>query len=84
MEAKKKRLFPKDLMSEDVNKLRNKITERGFGEKVGRLVFQVADKFTGGGLKGFIQSFIPRSAGLKLMNALDLEKALQKNLKDIC
>mgnify|MGYP007071570551 CR=1 FL=1 len=72
-----------DDMSTKVNTLQQKVTERGFGEKVGRLVFQVADKFTGGGLKGFVQSFIPRSAGLKTMNALDLEKALRGNLKQI-
>ncbi len=72
-----------DDMSTKVNTLQQKITERGFGEKIGRLVFQVADKFTGGGLKGFVQSFIPRSGGLKTMNALDLEKALRTNLKQI-
>jgi hypothetical protein len=66
-----------------VNTLKQKVTERGFGEKVGRIIFQVADKFTGGGLKGFIQSFVPRGEGLKIMNALDLEKALSKNLKAI-
>jgi hypothetical protein len=70
-------------VAEEVNKLKQKTTERGFGEKVGRLVFQIADKITGGGLKGFIQSFIPRSQGLKIMNALDLEKGLQKNLKKL-
>lgn len=68
-------------VAEQVNKLQQRVTERGFGEKIGRLMFQVADKLTGGGLKGFVQSFIPRSAGLKVMNALDLEAALQKNLR---
>lgn len=63
--------------------LKQKITQRGFGEKAGRLVFQVVDKLTGGGLKGFIQSFVPRGEGLKIMNALDLEKALSKNLKKL-
>lgn len=64
-----------------VNDLKQKINKRGFGENVGRLLFQVVDKFTGGGLKGFVQSFVPRGEGLKIMNALDLEKALGKNLK---
>jgi hypothetical protein len=68
---------------EKVNQLKQKVTERGLGEKIGRLVFQVTDKFTGGGLKGFIQSFVPRGEGLKVMNALDLEKNLSKNLKII-
>jgi hypothetical protein len=70
-------------VAEGVNKLKQRITERGLGERVGRLLFQVADKFTGGGLKGFVQSFVPRGEGLKIMNALDLEKMLQKNLKQI-
>lgn len=68
---------------ENVNKLKQRVTQRGWGEKAGRLVFQIADKFTGGGLKGFIQSFVPRGEGLKVMNALDLEKALQKNLQKL-
>jgi hypothetical protein len=70
-------------MEESVQKLEQRITKRGLGEKVGRVMFQVADKLTGGGLKGFIQSFVPRGEGLKLMNALDLEKNLEKNLKKI-
>lgn len=70
-----------DNVSKKVTQLQQKINERGFGEKVGRLVFQVADKFTGGGLKGFVQSFVPRGEGLKIMNALDLERSLNKNLK---
>lgn len=67
----------------NVNKLQQKITERKFGEKVGRLVFQVANTLTGGGLKGFVQSFVPRGEGLKIMNALDLERALGKNLQQL-
>jgi len=76
----------KDLVGkveEGVNKLKQRVTERGWGEKLGRLVFQVADKITGGGLKGFVQSFVPRGEGLKIMNALDLEKGLQKNLESL-
>lgn len=71
------------VMSEKVNQLQQKVQQRGMGEKVGRLIFQIVDKFTGGGLKGFVQSFVPRGEGLKIMNALDLENALSKNLKII-
>jgi hypothetical protein len=70
-----------DKVSENVNKLKQRVTERGLGEKIGRLVFQGIDIVSGGTLKGFVQSFIPRSAGLKIMNALDLEKNLQNNLQ---
>lgn len=68
-------------VGEQVNKLKQKVNPRGLGEKAGRLLFQVTDKLTGGGLKGYIQSFLPRGDGLKTMNALDLEKGLGKNLK---
>ena len=64
-----------------VLKLKQKVSDRTLGEKAGRLVFQVVDKLSGGTVRGFVQSFIPRSGGLKVMNALDLEKNLQKNLK---
>ena len=66
-----------------VQKLKQRVTERGLGEQAGRILFQVIDKFTGGGIKGFVQSFIPRSGGLKIMNALDLERNLGKNLKKL-
>jgi hypothetical protein len=70
-------------VDEKVNQLKQRVNERGFGEKVGRLVFQIANKFTGGGLQGFVQSFVPRGQGLKVMNALDLEKALSGNLNAV-
>ena len=70
-----------DNVSEKVNTLKQKVKERGLGEKIGRMVFKGIDIVSGGALKGFIQSFIPRSAGLKIMNALDLEKDLSKNLQ---
>lgn len=68
-------------VNEGVNKLKQKVNPRTFGEKAGRLLFQATDKLTGGGLKGYIQSFLPRGDGLKVMNALDLEKGLKGNLK---
>jgi hypothetical protein len=70
-------------VSNAVNKLKQRVQKRGLGEKAGRLVFQVVDTFSGGALKGFVQSFIPRGQGLKVMNALDLEKYLQKNLNKL-
>jgi len=70
-------------MEENVNKLRQRVTERGWGEKTGRLVFQALDIISGGTLKGFVQAFVPRSAGLKILNALDLERSLQTNLEKL-
>lgn len=72
-----------DNMVENVNKLRQKVVERGFGERVGRLVFQIADKTSLGSLGGIVRAAIPRGEGLKTMNALDLEKRLGKNLSTI-
>lgn len=68
-------------VAEKATALRQKVQERGWGEKAGRLAFQVIDKLTGGGFKGFVQSFVPRGDGLKVLNAIDLENSLNKNLK---
>jgi len=68
-------------MVEKVNDLQKKIMTRGFGERVGRLISQVLDISSGGILKGSAQYFLPRGEGIKLLNALDLEKQLSKNLK---
>lgn len=68
-------------VNESVNKLKQRVNPRTLGEKAGRLLFKITDKLTGGGLKGYIQSFVPSGEGLKVMNALDLEKGLGKNLK---
>lgn len=70
-------------VAKKVTQLQQRVTQRGLGERAGRLVFQIIDKVTGGGMKGFIQSFVPRGEGLKIMNALDLEKNLNKNLNKL-
>lgn len=78
----KTRDLTKDMVDE-VNKLQQKVQERSLGEKAGRLVFEVANLFTIGGLKGFVGAAIPRGRGLKTLNALDLESILSKNLKQL-
>lgn len=65
---------------EAVNKISQRVTDRGLGEKIGRVLFRGIDIASGGTLKGFVQSFIPRSGGLKIMNALDLERNLNSSL----
>lgn len=71
-------------VSEKVNDLQQRVVDRGWGEKVGRVVAQVVDKITGGGVSGFLRSYlVPRGGGLKTLNALDLERGLQKNLKQL-
>lgn len=68
---------------EAVNKLQQKIQERGFLEKVGYNVAKYTDILTGGGLRGVVGGLLPRGVGNKIMNAIDLEKALQRNLEII-
>jgi len=68
---------------EAVNKLQQKILERGLLEKVGHAVSKYADVLTGGSLRGFVGGLLPRGAGYKVLNALDIENALNKNLKII-
>lgn len=68
---------------EAVNKLMNKIGERGLLETIGNNVSKYADILTGGSLRGLIGGLLPRGAGYKTLNALDLEALLERNLKII-
>lgn len=70
-------------MTEQVAKLQQKIKERTFGEKIGRLAGTALNIFGLNTPKGFVEYFLGRGTGLKTLNALDLEKALQKNLKNL-
>lgn len=72
-----------EAMMKEVQKLQNKIKDRSLGERAGRLGFQLLDLFTLRGLSGFTQAALGRGTGLKTFNALDLEKQLQKNLKEV-
>lgn len=69
--------------AEAVNKLAQKIQERGLLEKIGYQVTKAADVLTGGTLRGVMGGLLPRGVGYKVMNALDLEKVLERNLKII-
>ncbi|MDD4528196.1 MAG: hypothetical protein PHF25_09255, partial [Candidatus Margulisbacteria bacterium] len=66
---------------EEVNKLQQKIQERGLGEKLGRSTFNLLNLGTGGWLKGFIERGMARGTGLKTLNYIELEKNIAKNLK---
>jgi hypothetical protein len=68
---------------EAVNKMTQKIRERGLFEKIGASLSKYGDVLTGGSLRGFIGGMLPRGAGYKVMNALDIEELLEKNLKII-
>jgi len=76
-----KKLIDKNV--EAVAKLTNKIRERGILESTGHLISKFSDVLTGGALRGAIGGLLPRGAGYKTLNALDLEKYLESNLKII-
>jgi hypothetical protein len=67
----------------DLSKLQAKIQERGLVEKLGYVVTKALDIVSAGGLRGVVGGLLPRGAGYKVMNAIDLEEALAKNLEVI-
>jgi len=68
---------------EAVNKIKQKINERGLFEKIGHTVAKYGDILTGGSIRGLVGGLLPRGAGYKVMNALDIEEVLGRNLKVI-
>jgi len=66
-----------------VAKLEQRIQGRGLLEKLGHSVSKYADVLTGGSIRGFVGGLLPRGAGYKTLNALDIESLLNKNLKII-
>lgn len=68
---------------EKTTDLKNKIQERSLGAKVGNLIGKVINTLGLGSPKGIVEALIPRGQGFKVMNALDLEKILQKNLNKL-
>jgi hypothetical protein len=69
-------------VNEKVNALKNKIKERGLGERIGRLLGQAFDVASFGTGKGFVtKAFFPSGVGEKMLNYLDIQKQLPKNIK---
>jgi len=66
-----------------VQRLQQKIAERGLLEKLGHVVAKYGDILSGGTIRGFVGGLLPRGAGYKVMNALDLEQRLSRNLEII-
>jgi hypothetical protein len=65
---------------EAVAKLEQKIAGMGILEKGAHAFTKYADMLSGGSIRGFVGGLLPRGAGYKVMNALDLEERLRKNL----
>lgn len=76
-----RRLIEKNV--ESANRLRQKVDERGLGEKLGRLALTAMDLATFGTVKGAVLKMFPRGLGYKTKNYLDLEDSLKRNLKII-
>ena len=70
-------------MESTVQKLQNKVKKRGLFEKVARKAGIAIDVATFGTVRGFLTSFMPSNIGNKVLNSLDIESALVKNLKKI-
>lgn len=66
---------------EKVNQLQQRIQDRGLLEKAGNVISKTVDIASGGTIRGLVGGLLPRGAGYKVMNALDLEERLAKNLK---
>jgi len=76
-----RRLMDKNV--EAANRLRQKVDERGLGEKIGRGLLVAMDWATLGTVKGAALKALPRGLGYKVKNYIDLEEALTRNLKII-
>lgn len=70
-------------MEEKVNALYQKAKKRGVLEKVARGAADVVNAVTFNTLSGFVSRLLPSNVGLKIMNSIDLEKVLGKNLKKL-
>lgn len=68
---------------EAVNKLKQKIEERGWLAKAGYNSMKAINTLTGGALRGITDAVLNRGTGLKTLNPIDLEKKLQENLQVI-
>lgn len=66
---------------EGVNKLQQRVQERGILEKLSRNAVNFLNTVSGGSLKGAASAVFPSNVGLKTLNWLDLEKQLAKDLE---
>lgn len=72
-----------DKTAEAVNKLKQRIEERGFVSNAAYNIIKGIDTISGGLVRGATDAVLNRGTGLKTLNALDLEKNLSRNLSVI-
>lgn len=70
-------------MEEKVNQLFQRAKSRGLLERIGRGLADIVNVATFNTLSGFLSRMLPSNVGLKIMNALDIQTELRKNLKII-
>lgn len=70
-------------MEERVNKLYQRAKQRGVIERVARRSADLINLATFNTLPGFLSRMLPSNVGLKVMNSIDLEEALNKNLNKL-
>ena len=70
-------------MEEKVNALYQRVQQRGLLERAARGVADVVNIATFNTVSGFISRLLPSNVGLKVLNSIELEKNLQKNLKKV-
>lgn len=74
-------------MVEKVGKLESKFKQESAlmktGRTAGKAVGRVIDVVSGGTIRGMLTSFLPSNIGNKIMNSVDLQRELRKNLIQI-
>jgi hypothetical protein len=74
-------------MIEKVSALQSKFKKESAlmsaGRKAGKTAGRVIDVVSGGTIRGLLTSFLPSNIGNKIMNSVDLQRALRKNLIEI-
>lgn len=70
-------------MEEKVSALYQKVKKRGLLEQIAMKTADVANTLTMNTVSGFISRLLPSNVGLKVMNSIDLEKALSDSLKKV-
>lgn len=70
-------------MEEKVNALYQKAQKRGLLERAARGLADVVNLATFNTLSGFISRLLPSNVGLKVLNSIDLERQLEKNLAKV-
>lgn len=70
-------------MVEKVNSLEQKVNQRGVLEALARKTGRAVNQLSFGTIKGFLSANLPSNIGNKVLNSIDLQDQLAKNLKKL-